>query len=242
MGNTVQGKNIIAYMKVDTTYYPVFCAKTLRFSMEQDELEVTSINSGSSREYIAGMTNATMEVSGVTTSDNTNGRVSITYLQQIIVRRQIQDWKIVMTDDSSNTVNYIFKGLIRTTDFDKVLPGYSTSNVSVRVSGNITIDTIDPPPTPGFDVLADYWIAQAGFSFIDGASSGETDGTNYTLNVDDEIMMVEVEDQNFFLVTGVPTPGEPECRFNTSLATIRFPASLVFSGGERVYVMWKRPI
>lgn len=241
MANTVQGKNIIYYMKVDGVYYPVFCSKTMRFSHEQDELETTNITSGSSRAFKPGMANSLVETSGVTTSDNTNGRISVTYLQQTSVRRQIHEWKIVLTDDSGGVVVYVFSGFIRSLDFDKSIPGFSNSNLSVRITGDVEVTAIDPPDDGGRSVYADYWIAVAGQNYIDGASSGNTDGTMYTLQTDDELLGVAVEGQPFYLITsGSPAAGQPECKFNTTTAVLAFPTTLVFSGGERVYVIWER--
>jgi len=240
MGNTVQGKNILAKMKVDATYYNVFCGKSLTFTLDQDELETTTVNSGTMREYIAGIGNAVLEISGVTVLDNTGSRIAITYLQAQSIRQQVQDWQILMTDDDGDQISYTFQGIIRSTSFNKSIPGYSQSNVSIRVSGEITIDPVAPPPSGDFEVFADYWTTTNGQNYISGASTGNTDGTNYTLADDDEILAVWVEDMPMYEVTGTPTAGQPEYKYNTS--TDRLETGVTFDGAQKVYVQFKRPI
>ncbi len=242
MANTVKAKNIQVYLKVDATYYPIFCGKTMRFSLEQDEVETTNVDSGSARAYEAGMSNALLEVSGVTTIDNSNSRISITYLQSISVRQQVQDWKITLTPDTGTAKNYTFRGVIRSTDFDKALPGYSQSNLVVRVSGNITIDTVDPPPTGEYTYHADWWDSVNAQNYVSGQSTGFTDGTQYTLQATDVILAVEVESQTMYAVTGTPTNGEPEYKYDTSTQRVNFPAAFIFDGSQRVYIMFKRPV
>lgn len=237
MANRVQSKNIFGYMKVDGVYINIFCGKSLNFTLNQDELETTSVGSGTLREYKAGLGDATFDVSGVTILDNTESRIAITYLQQQSVRQQLQDWKIKLVDDDGSEISYTFSGIIRTTSFDKSIPGYSSSNLSVRVSGDITIDPVAPPPTTE-TVLADYWDTVNGQNYIDGDSTGNTDGTVYQLDAADEILHVEVEDMIMYAVTGTPTAGEPEYRFVTS--PVKIETGVTFDGSQRVYVMWKR--
>ena len=122
MGNHVQGKRVEVFLDISGTYYPIFCGKTMSFSLEQDELETTSVNSGAYREYIAGMANATLEVGGVTIIDNTSSRIAITYLQTKSVQRALHNWKIKLTADNGTIKYYLFSGIIRSTSFDKTIP------------------------------------------------------------------------------------------------------------------------
>ena len=56
-------------------------------SVSQDEIEVTSINSGSSREYLPGTANGMLTVGGLSPIDNTEGKISIFYLLQQGIRQ-----------------------------------------------------------------------------------------------------------------------------------------------------------
>ena len=57
MNRLIKGSGMVAELLVSGDYVPIFCAKDCTLSVSQDEIEVTSINSGSSREYLPGMAN-----------------------------------------------------------------------------------------------------------------------------------------------------------------------------------------
>jgi len=64
--NRVLGKNQIVEIKYLGNWFPVFCCKSMDFTQNQEPVEVTSVNSVSGREYMAGLTTASLNVSGVT--------------------------------------------------------------------------------------------------------------------------------------------------------------------------------
>lgn len=223
--NTVLGRNVIVSMYVVDGYYPVFCCKDAEFSMSQDEIETTSVNSGTSREYTAGMMSATLTVSGVTTLDNTNSRVSVTYLMQQSVRRQVREMMIVLTDDDSNDIVITFNAIITTTGFSRNTNGYSQSNVGFRVTGNILFDTVIPPPVPE-TVFSDYFPCTGGSSSISDVSlQGVT------------ILMVARSGDVHEETTG--TPGNHEFKYTTGTGDISFDTNNPFNTGEVIYVEWK---
>lgn len=234
MANKVQGKNIKGYMKVDGQYYPIFCGKTLSFSIEQDELETSTVTSGVMRTYVAGMGNATFEVGGVTILDNTESRIAITYLQQKSISQATQSWKIGLTDDDGSSIYYLFDGIIRSTSFDKSIPGYSQSSLTVRVTGDINITTVDPPPPGGLPeiVRSDWWTMAAGDTYIDGQS----DVHAYSLTA---VTVLEVDRsgvQYDIITSGTPT--NRQCKHNNTTGVINFDTALP-SAGETVFVLFK---
>lgn len=221
-------------MEIDSEYYPIFCGKTLSFTIEQDELETTSVNSGVMREFIAGMGSATFEVGGVTILDNTESRIAITYLQQKSIAQATHSWKIALTDDDGSSIYYLFDGIIRTTSFDKTIPGYSQSSLSVRVTGEIDITYVDPPPPGGLPeiVRSDWWTMAAGDTYIQGAS----DVHAYTLEA---VTVLEVDRsgvQYDIITSGTPTGRQ--CKHNNTTGVINFDAALP-SSGETVFVLFK---
>lgn len=243
MGNKVQSKNILVYLKIDATYYNIFCGQGMTWRYSQEVLETTSVNSGSSREYIAGMGTATLNVSGVHVLDNTESRISWNYLQTLAIRRAVNEWKILQTDDDGDFVIYEFSGVISDGGFSKSIPGYSKSDVNIQVTGDVTQTSVAPPPSGDYDYFSDSWATVNGQNYISGASTGEYNlGTTYTLAATDIILDVVVEQMPFYSVTGTPTDGEPEFEFSTSPVRINFPSSMVFDGSQKVFVMWKRPI
>lgn len=223
--NTIRGKNIVCSMYVTDAYYPIFCAKTAEFTINQDEIETTSVNSGSSREYVPGMSNATLSMTGVTTLDNTNDRVSVLYLMQQSIRRATQDCIITLTDDSGNDVVIQFYAIITSTGFTRDVASYSQSSVTFRVTGNITFDTVILPPVP--DVVYSIYL--------------NTTAGQYTVNdsalIDADILQVAREGSTYTEVTG--TPSGRQFKFTASTGVLTFDSSLTFNPGETVFVMYK---
>lgn len=238
MDKLIKGENLRAQLKIDDEYFDIFCAKSVEFAIEQDELEVTSINSGSSREYLPGMMNATLSTSGVSSIDNTEGKIAITYLMQQSIRRQLQDWRVYFEADDGDTLEATFQGMIRTPSISRDGFGYNQSSLVVRVSGDIDFNEIVPPPSTEFDLLSDYWQTVNGQNYISGASAVH----GYTLAATDEPLEVDVEGGGFVLVTSTPADGRAECKFGTSPVRITFPSDKIFDGTERVFVLFKRPI
>ena len=222
MANTVRGKNIICSMLIGVDYVPIFCGKSAEFTLNQEEIETTSINSGSFREFIPGMTDGTFTINGVTTSDNTNGRVSINYLLQQSVRRTIRSIKIVMTDDNGNNQVISFNAIIVNSGFNRDIPSYSQSSVSFRITGSITLATIAAPTETVQDPI--YKTTTPGlFSVTDALLTGAT------------ILEVQREGLGYTQTSGTPTGRQ----FNFTGTTITFDSSIPFNTGEIVYILYK---
>jgi hypothetical protein len=231
--NTVQGKNIKGFMKVDALYYNIFCGQTLSFGLEQDELETSTVGNGSMRTYDAGFGNAMMEVGGVTILDNSESRIAITYLQQQSIRQQIQDWSIELTDDNNNIVTYLFRGIIRSSNFDKSIPGFSKSAVSIRVSGNITMTTVAPPIGSNEITYSDWWNMAAGETKISGTSTQ----LSYNL-IGCTVLEVDREGTQYDIVTS-GTPGNRQAKHNNTTGDVDFDTANP-SVGETVFVLFRR--
>ena len=223
--NTVKGKNIVISMLSGGLYYPIFCTKTADFTVNQDEIEMTTINSGSSREYTAGMMNASLTVTGVTTLDNTNSRVSVNYLEQQAIRRTTQSFAITMTDDDGNDLVRLFDGIIISTNFNRDVSSYSQSSVTIRVTGGITYDTVVTPPVPEV-VYSDYFACVEGETSISDAS---------LIGVD--ILQVARSGDTHEETGGVP--GNHQFKYTTGTGTIGFDVNIPFNDGEVIYVEWK---
>jgi predicted glutamine amidotransferase len=230
MGNHVKGKNIICSMEISSVFYPLLCAKTAEFVTEQEEIEVTSVNSSLDREYEAGMSSTTLTMTGVTTLDNTNAKVSILYLMQQAVRRQTQSFRIRLTDDDSDVRDITFSGIIRTTGFSREVLGYSNSTLVIRVTGALNVgEPIAPPTVPDCEV-EDALYKDA----VEGQNS-VTDALLTTANV--VILSVSRTGVEHYFTSG--TPGSLQYAFNAGTGTITFSASIPFEAGEWVYVLYK---
>jgi hypothetical protein len=150
------------------------------------------------------------------------------------VRQQVQSWKITLTDNDGDFKVLTFDGFIRTSSFDKIIPGFSQSTLSVRVSGSITIDDVEPPPPAGSPEIlySDWWTFPAGQNYIDGAS----DQHGYTLEAC-TVLEVDREGINHDIITS-GTPVNRQCKHNNTTGVITFDAALP-SNGETVFVLFK---
>lgn len=243
MNRLIKGDNFLLQLKIDGDYYDIFCAKSGEFLIEQEEREVTTITSGSDREFNAGMSAGTLTASGLTTIDNAEDKISALYLMQQSVRRQKLEWRCFFTADNGDTQQATFSGIIRSVSIPKDGFAYVSSTLVVRISGAVTFSDIVVGPTTSYEYFSDYWDTVNGQNYVTGASSGEYTGTAYTLTDTDTVLMVDYEGTSFNLVTGTPTQGERECRFiTTAPVRVVFPSDLIPDGTQRVFIMFKRPV
>lgn len=235
MNRKVLGKNILVSVYITDGFYPVFCAKTAELEMNQDEIEITTVNSGSSREYETGIDNSTLNITGVTTLNNDDGRISVIYLWQN--RKTKKTFQFLMTDQDGNQRAIQFDAIITKLNLSKDVTSWSQSGVDLRITGSINFDATISPPVSGFDLLADSWTGGSGHDYIDGASNEES----YTLVSTDTPIFVSVDGTEFDLVSGIPA--NRQAQFVTSPSVkIQFPADLIFTGVEKIWVIFKRPV
>ena len=226
--NTVKGKNVTVTINVSGTYYPIFCAKTAEFVQEIDEVEITSINSGSSREYTSGMMSSLLTCSGVTVSDNSDAKIAITYLMQ--QARNTQLMRIAMVDDDGGSITASFSAIIKTNSFTKDRPAFSSSTVVFRVTGAVSWSAIVTPPVP-VDEYALYLSVVAGQNSVSHA------------NLDNAtILQVHREGIGHTEVSGTPAAGAREFKYTDGVGTgtITFDANQPFMTGEIIYVLFKK--
>lgn len=233
MANQVTGKNVIVSKLIDGIYYPVFCAKTADFPLEQDEIEVTHVNSGVMREYVPGMGNAMINCAGVTVLDNSENRVSIFYLIQQSIRREIGTYRMRFTDQDGDTQAIVVNAFIRSANVTKDVIAWSQSSVSLRVTGEISLGDVNPPVPPACDVedpvpmtLAESAVSVSSVLLIPGVGETIT------------ILWVDREGLGFSETSG--TPGHRQFRYESSTGTIYFDTNAPGApGGEIVEVGYK---
>lgn len=230
MSNHVKSNNVIIELLVAAVYYPVFCGKTMEYSQSQDLIEVTSVNSGTSREYEAGMTTATLSISGVTILDNTENRIAVTYLMQASIRRTAQTMRIRMIDDSGDAIQIAFTALITNNTITRAVGTYSQSSTALTITGEPVISAIIPPP--GLACIEDplYIDCVAGQFKVHDVLLEQTGVV---------ILAVEREGLGHTQTTG--TPGNREFLFvgGAGNGDVFFDSTNPFNTGEVVYVLYK---
>lgn len=219
--NLVKGKNIVVSMNLSGIYYPMFCAKTAELVLDQDEIEVTSVNSGFDREYEPGMSSQTLNCTGIHILDNTGSRISANYLRTNI-RRVVQAVRVTQTDDDGNVYVDNFSAIIKRVSISRDTAGYAQSAVDLRITGTVSSTTVIPPNPDGIGVI--YKSTTPGANTVsDAILSGKT------------IIEVEREGIEFDLIVG--TPVNRQVAFSGT--TLTFDAANPFNTGETVKVIYQ---
>lgn len=223
---TIWGNNAILQILISGTYYDVFCAKSFSLDWVQDEIEKTSINSGTSREYMLGMGSGTCSVSGVTKIDNTEGETNYLYFFQLAVRRSELPLRVYLESQDGTTKQITFTGIITGLGLTGDVEQFSQSTMNIRITGDPTIEDVDTPP--GLDEFDEIDLT---------LSEGATSVTNTILdNV--EVYLVTREDGIYYETTG--TPVGAQFKYSDASNAIEFDANLPGNaGGERVHIFFK---
>jgi predicted secreted protein len=229
--NTVTGKNAIIELEVASVFYPVFCCKSFTFDQQQETIEVTDINSAFAREYVPGMTTATLNVTGVTILDNTGGRISITYLMQESVRRTIQNMRIRLTADDATTLQIAFNAIITSNSLSRDFGSYSQSVSGFVITGTPVVSSSITPPGTGPVVQAPLYI-----DVVAGQSS-----VHDTLLEAAGVVILEVDRSGIQHDQVSGTPGNREFEFGgVGVGTIIFDPTNLFNAGEVIYILYKK--
>lgn len=228
--NTVKSNNVIIEVDISGTYYPVFCGKTMEYSQNQELIEVTSINSEISREYEAGMTTATLSIQGVTVLDNTDNKVSITYLMQESIRRAAQTMRIRLTDDDGGTLQIAFSALITNNTLSRSFGSYSQSSTSLTITGDPVISSVVPPPGVVCPESPLYIDCVAGDTFVENALLEVTGVT---------ILMVARTGLQHDATGGTPVNRQYKFTGGAGNGKIEFDPNIPFNDGEVIYVLYK---
>lgn len=236
--NPIRGKDVIIEMSVDGVYYPVLCGTDCTFNTTPEFIEKTSATSGLFREFEKRLEEWTMSVNGLSYVENST-TLSFFYMLQTSVRRSDQAFRMTFVDENTDSIAIIGRAFIGESSITGPASDFANASISLKGNGAFTMAVVPPPvPADTFEVLADWWLPNAGTSSITGASTGNTDGTNYTLTEDDELLQVVVENMQMYEVNGTPQAGEPQYQF--AGGTVVF--AMEFDGSQKVFIMFKRPV
>lgn len=231
--NKVLGKRVYVEMLVDSVWYLIFCAKTAALDLNQDEIEVTSVESEADREFEPGMSDATITCSGITVLDNTEGRISLFYLLQPEVRRNMQTVRMRFIDQDSDTNQVSFTCMIKTLGITKDVVSFSQSTVVFRVSGGLTTGSVPAPSASACEVVDELYIdCVADESSVHSTSLDPEGGYVKTIITCARTGIVHTE------TTGTPTG--TQFLFTTAAGTISTDSANPYIAGEFIYVLYKK--
>ena len=236
--NVIFGSKVQVNLLVGGLFYPLFCGTDCTYKEEKEQVEASTITSGSFKEWRLRMISWSLDVSGLTKIDNVDGQIAYFYLLQTSVRMEIQTIQVVFTDDAGTQVQINGQAYILNSSITGPADNFSEASCTFLGTSGFDLTPISAPGASGTDVKSDWWQTVNANAFINGASSGQTDGTAYTLQSTDAVKLVFVEDANYKIVTGTPAAGQLECKLDLVNHKILFP--FTFDGTQRVTVVWER--
>lgn len=216
MNRKVLGKNVIVSMLVDGNYYPIFCGKTAALDLNQDKIEVTHVNSNAHRNFVPGMSDSQLTVQGVTLINNDDHKVSVNYLSQLAIRRSINTYRVLMTDQDGTNLSILLSAFVLNTNLSRDVVAWSQSSVTLQVTDDWEFSSVIPPPVipnceeqdPIYGTLADGSAVFTSALLIQGVGETIT------------ILNISRSGTNYYETSG--TPGNLEFKYNSAAGTITF--------------------
>jgi predicted secreted protein len=236
MASVINGTNILLYQYNPSTNIsvPFGAATSCTFSTSVDQVEITTTNTGSYKEYLGSQISWNISADGFVALSDYSYLFLLTKLkdkEQILVKFQIDN----DNGDGSDTLGYsVFTGLVNIASLDMTGPveGASTYSVSLVGSGEYTITGTQV--TPGGVVIETSNVVM--YQYI--ASGGETTVTfagaiNLTcLSVTRGGLEVRT-----ILTSGTPT--DENVTFNSSTGVLTFASARALESDEFVRAIFK---
>ena len=178
-----------------------------------------------------------VDVSGLTKVDNTDGQIAYFWLLQASVRMSIQTIRLTFTDTDGNYTQLGGQCYILTSSITGPASDFSNASVTFLGTGGPEIGEIADPTPVVQEEFSDWWPVNAGDDFVD---VGTVDSSIhlYNLLATDEILDVWRSGSHLDLVTG--TPGNAQCSFDTGALKIFVDPTNPFNSGETLFIEFKR--
>lgn len=232
----VFGENAYVELLITGVYYPVFCADDCVFKEQTEIVEASTITSSIFKEWRPRMKQWSFDVSGLTKIDNTDGPLSYFWLLGASIAMTPQTIRATYIDKEGHTYQIGGTCYIQTSSINSAITDWSEASVTFIGTGGLNTGTIAPPVVAGTLIKSDWWNTVNGNAFINGASTGNTDGTTYTLVNTDAVKLVAVEGIVYDIVPGAP--GNRQCQLD--LVNNKIKVQNAFDGTQHVFVAWER--
>ena len=227
----VQGRNMIASIKVDSTWFPVFCAKSCSFDFTNEIILRTGVNDGLFPKRRVRRSDWSGSAAGVLVTDNTISRYSPFYLLQDGVRRSEREWQFEFTNEDNETKTISGYALIENLPISGDVSGWVQATVNIVGTGAFVIDA-SPSPSLLENVDSDYWNTTSGQNSISGNS---VNGKNIT----GKTVLAVAREGTVYDPIFSGTATNRLARVNSGAGSVTFDANIPFNPGETVWVMWK---
>lgn len=216
MNRKILGKNLIFNMMIDGIPYPIFCAKTAFLDSSQDKIEVTHVNSGPHRNWVPGMSDSQINVVGLSLLNNDEGKISPFYLQQLSVRRSINEYLITATDQDANSIAITIQAFILNVNVGKDTVAWSQASLTLQPTEEWVYSSVIPPPgTPTCEQMP---------TIYDELAEGSTTYINALLipGVGETITILHVSRAGTTYYETSGTPGNLEFKYTSGTGTIEW--------------------
>lgn len=227
----VQGRNMIASIKVDGVWFPVFCAKSCSFEFNNEIILRTGVNDGLFQKRRVRRSDWSGSAAGVLVTDNTIDRYSPFYLLQDAVRRSEREWQFEFTNEDSETKTISGYALIENLPITGDVSGWVQASVNIVGTGAFTIDA-SPSPSLLENVDSDYWNTTAGTNSISGNSV-------YGKSITGKTVLAVAREGTVYDPIFSGTATNRLARVNSGAGSVTFDSNIPFNPGETVWVMWK---
>jgi len=230
--NAIVGRDVVMYVKISDVLYPVGCASSCSFEIDQEIIARTGPNDGLFRKKRVRRTDWRGSVNAVMVSNNTTDRYSAFYFIQEAVRRAENYFVWEFTDIDGNIKNLEGWAVIRAIPINADIQGFSKFDLQVEGTGAFAItDGGGSPGSVGGDqVDSSEWVPVAGEYGISGLSVDSKSLTGKT------VLAVARTGAAYEVIT-TGSVGNLQAKHNSGTGALTFDTP--FNDGEVVWVMWK---
>lgn len=227
MKKPLKGKQAVLSIWKDDVWYPVLCGISCSLQSDVEEILKTTRTSGRFRERKGRLIDWGINITGLTKVDNADGQIGFFWL--LINAGTEQAIRLRFTDDDANVVNVYGNVLIKQSQLESLVGGFSTATHYFPGTGVYNTDASTGVALPVLHKL--YLTGTEGAFIVSHASLGGAT----------EIMLVIREDGSYTEVSGTPVGRQFRFTDHTTYGDIIFSSSLVFNAGEVIYVQYMKP-
>lgn len=131
----IQARNVFLQVKVDTTYKYVGCMQSLNIKHSVEDIETTTADSSTSREYVAGFDSAEGSFGSIAAIDSLS---KYQYEDFVADRRLVKDYRAMIMNSYGDKLQFDFKAKVQSVEFIKQTGSVCKFSVNFLVSGEIT--------------------------------------------------------------------------------------------------------
>jgi len=230
----IKGKDAFLWVFKDGSWVVTVCAKTTSLEFDVEDIETTTVDSGTDRDYIPGYSDGTVGFEGLNTIDETT---KYQFHEFISNRRVIHRCKMVLTDSAGRIVQYEFLAKVQRISLTNDAKTFSSNSLTLKLCGAVTETLVVTPSSSSGGsagrIVEDHWTTTPGATSLTGAS------VKYGYEPNDiyELLDVERDGVGAFIITS-GTPANNECKLDVSGNKVDFNTNTPFNPGEKVKMIF----